>query len=89
MINLAPQIPPINYYKSIIECWRIVDNQVIVRGYNTSKTVSLNPILQVPIEYLTDLTTIPEARAFLYALIAEGGLAQSEIDAIYFVFPPQ
>jgi len=89
MITLAPRIPPVNYSKSTIACWRVVDNQVIVRGYDTTRTMSMNHILQVPLEYFTLETTLEQAKGLLYALIAEGLLEQTEIDAIYTVFPPQ
>ena len=89
MITLAPTIPPINYYKSTINCWRIVKTKPqIIYGVN-NKTISLNPILEIPLEMLTAQTTYDEAVAMLYAMIANGELEQSEIDAVYLVLPPQ
>jgi hypothetical protein len=87
MITLAPRIPPINYSKSQCLGWRIVDNQTIVYGNGISKTISLNHILECPLELFTEFTTILEAKGLLYALIAEGVLSGAEVTAIYTIFP--
>lgn len=91
MITLAPVItittPPISFSKSTEVAWRVVCDREIIEGLPNSATYCLCPILEVPLHMFTAETTIPEARAFLHALIGLGGLEQSEIDAIHTIFP--